>query len=441
MVKIEEQLNFVAVRVNDGSGCIFQPPTQDFSYVLTVKHNLVDDVKAIMRPADIRVYRGSPEHTPIRVDEVFVHESEDVAILKIEYQNAQGFDIYWADPGRQEHLNVFGYPDYLYSESEGYRPLRMECICGIEFRPNTVFELTSLNSMQTFRNGEQQNVIGLSGSGVFKIDTERLILKGIVPRLNDPGGAHNKVQGFFIALYNELLRSENQLELLPDYLTNFSFLRSDAFRLVVSGLNEPRIASTRAQLKNKALEVINSKVTPIEIKDLFKARLLLDEKDIDSIDDRVIWRTWLEFLTIMNLIRKRVFSRDELSGIFNTVRLKYSHSNEEWTSLLSTEIAYSDYRGLVKGGKVLIQTKRECREVTRIEKGEILSHIAAVLDDDQIKVDSGIDNPYAHFEFIHINHLTKACIIDRLSVYEKLIDKDEIVDALRIEYMQLFGNV
>ena len=40
MATLGELYRYYTVVVNNGSGCLFQPPDQDFTYVLTVKHNL-----------------------------------------------------------------------------------------------------------------------------------------------------------------------------------------------------------------------------------------------------------------------------------------------------------------------------------------------------------------------------------------------------------------
>ena len=33
-----DKLRFYSVKVNNGSGCLFQPETKDYSYILTAKH-------------------------------------------------------------------------------------------------------------------------------------------------------------------------------------------------------------------------------------------------------------------------------------------------------------------------------------------------------------------------------------------------------------------
>lgn len=436
MATLEEKLNFCAVRVNNGSGCVFQPNSTDFSYVLTVRHNIVRNGE-LLEPAEIKVYRNNPDGPLYQVTELFAQEGIDIAVLKIKFLSKE-FDLYSGKENRNERLSIYGYPNFL-EKKNLFRPTPIHCTRDINIHGSPIFEIITDHPLSTFNNGAAKNLIGFSGSGIFKIDGENIILKGIFPALNDPEGAHNKVKGIHLDPFNELLKANNQPELLPDYLECFSFLREEAFKLEVSAFKEDGIKPIRTQLRNKALEIVKSNLTPVAIKNMFQEKLLLNEADHDYLDDKIIWRTWLEFLTIMNLIKAMSIGTEEINEIFQAYRIKYSHSEKDWTQLLRTDLANSDYHGLGINSKVIIQSKKPALDTRIILKGKIPPNIRLAIDESNFKVDQGIE-PFTHFDFIHSDYLMKDCIIDKLENYSQFQTKEELLEALRIEYLDLFSN-
>src|SRR5690606_20342482 len=130
----------------------------------------------------------------------------------------------------------------------------------------------------------------------------------------------------------------------PPYVGKFDFLRDEAFALEVDAWEENKIESIRIHLRNKALDVIQSNITPLGIRELFERRLLIDENEIQCLDNKSIWLGWLEFLTIFNIIKEDNITTQQLEEIFNNVRLKYTHV-EDCTTLFQDRLSKSDYFG------------------------------------------------------------------------------------------------
>lgn len=438
MLSIEEKLRFFAVKVNNGSGCIFQPNTTEFSYVLSVKHNIVKGDKSINKIDEIVVLRHDKK--TVLVSDVYLHDELDLIVLKVEYLGNPEYILTASEPVREEKLTVFGYPDYLQGETTG-----LPCICGFSIQTGISYEIESKNTMFTFNRGAQQNVIGFSGSGIFKLEGENLILKGIFPSLNDSEGAHNKVNGFYINPINLLIKNKGLLELLPDYMCNFSFLKNEAFNLE-AGFANHNIEFTKNFLKSKTQEIINSPLTPIGIKKLFEKRLILFNQNSSFLQSKGLWILWLEFLTILNILKKEEYTEEKIKEIFNNIRLISVDGDGDWSEQL-TNMVYSDYRGLKKDGVVIIGiSKPPADEETYVlDKG--IPHIANAIkerrkshDRGLLQIDDGINFPLEEYKFIHIEYFKKRSIIKKHVEYAEILDDDELLEKLTVEYKILKEN-
>lgn len=435
MPSIEDKLRFFAVKVNNGSGVIFQPNTTEYTYILSVKHNIEKPDKSILDSGDIIVHRNNEEI--VVVNQVIVHKDLDLIILIVPYIGNPDFILTTAEPIRDEELNIFGYPDYL--KTQLIKTTNLVCKCGLTQVPNISYEIISNNSLYTFNRGAQQNVIGFSGSGIFKINGNNLVLKGIFPRLNDPDGAHNKINGFYIEGINEIIRENGLLELLPDYMCNFSFLKNGAFDLQ-AGFASQNIEFTKNFLKSKTQEIINSPLTPIEIKNLFKNRLLLLNQDESFLQSKGIWILWLEFLTILNIVKKENYNIEKIKDIFNNIRLISVDGDGDWSDQL-TNMVYSDYRGLKKDGIVIIGISKPPADEETYILDKRIPHIANAITEKRkghdrglLQIDNGITFPLEDYKFIHIEYFKKKSIIKKHTEYADILNDDELLEKLIVEY-------
>jgi hypothetical protein len=240
--------------------------------------------------------------------------------------------------------------------------------------------------------------------------------------------------------FNEIIEyPENHnllVKLYPPYMVNFSFLRDQSFKLEVDAISENQIAPTRQLLRNQALNIINSNITPIGIKELFKNKLLIDENESGCLSYKVVWIAWLEFLTIMNLIKYEPVDEEVVSEIFNSYRLKYSHT-EDWTNdLLNAKLLKSDYLGLKPNATIIISSPNAPKRVFTIPKGKIID-IVKVYDKSGFRTDKGMD-PFTSFNFVHIDYFKTKCILDKLEEYQDL-DEAGLLTKLKQEYNELFN--
>jgi hypothetical protein len=441
MPSIEEKLRFFTVKVNKGSGCIFQPNTSEFSYILSVRHNIEKEDKSIHLIEDIKVIKYNGDK--VIIDSVFIHDSLDLILIKVPYIGNEEYILTVSEPVLGEELELFGYPNYL--KNEVIKTTNLSCNCGLQKELNTSYEIISSSQLFSFNKNAANNVVGFSGGGIFKINGENLILNGIFPRLNDSEGAHNKINGYYMHCFNDIIKENGLLELLPDYMCNFSFLKSKSFNLE-AGFAQNNIEFTKNFLKNKTEEIISSSLTPIGIKNLFENRLILFNQDINYLQSKGLWIIWLEFLTILNIVKKENNSEKSLKSIFNNIRLISTDENNDWSHQL-TNMVYSDYRGLKKNGIVVIgiSVPPADEETYTLDKG--IPHIAYAIkanrkshDRGLLQIDDGINFPLEDYKFIHIEYFKKRAIIKKHTEYAEILDDDELLEKLIVEYKILTEN-
>jgi hypothetical protein len=441
----QDNIKEYIVCLNGGSGVIFQPSEENQSYILTAKH--------VLNTIANHPYNGS------------VH---------IDYFTAAGNSFTRIEPFELvEGTNYFPHPDAtidiaIITVDRIPCPINLVTIQNV--RPDTgQYQLVGFPSVRragtplsvnwirhdnltvgaerahgkregTVENNATRNeLVGASGAGIFIIRDGHLYLAGIQNQITAVQEAMGRVEFTPISHFQNIvdIPGSNLETILPFYLKNFSFLKSEAFTFEIDALDENHLAFVRNYLINKTQDVINSGVTPIVIKSFFGEKLLLDHNRPDILNTSQIWKVWLEFLTIMNIVKYENFGEAELGEIFNSYRLKFSNCVKDWTSLINTDLLYSDYTGLKIEGKVFVQTVNSPANNYILPRDKI-RNIAKTYDKSKFKTDQGI-HPFTHFTFIHADHLKKEFLQKRLALFENINDEAELLTILKKEYNDLFS--
>lgn len=431
------------VVINGGSGCIFQPLDPAVSYILTAKH-VIEDAANVVSELNRFEFNGhfwSRIPIPFELQHnvnYFAHPDRDVAILKIPkidgleqivrtdaiIEDRKNYILSGFPQTRRDPVND---PDY----GNGFRQDEGVTIHG--HKNNFLVEAKIPD------NPGIDEIQGHSGGALGKILDDYFMIAGIQSQMVDAEGEQlGRVDFSPMASFDDLvsLFPGELTTLVPAHLGCFSFLKDSAFIMEVNAFDEENVAYTRNYLKNKADNIIASPATPFFIKDLFKTRLLLNPNNPQALDGRNIWIAWLEFLTILNIIKYNAFDKAELGDIFNSFRLLFSDTKEDWTRELQSMI-YSDYKGLKKGGLVVISTvKSPLGNLYEINSGKIPKLMRANVDKKKMKTDDGINFPFDHYRFVHLDSFKKKCIMDKLAEYETILDEQELLLKLQEEYGQ-----
>jgi hypothetical protein len=447
-----EELKLYTVRVNNGSGNLFQPILNgdEFTYILTAKHlfenGMRDENDEIIHPisdgTEISIFRqvngdGQWQKIPIpftltRGVTYFPHLVADAAILKIDF--LPGFDqIVSIDIPR---INALFYLNGFPNQFEG-QP-------GEEYTTYSIKELEasgdySQNAQLTNNVLNKLQVEGMSGGGILELKDGQISILGIQSRIKHPQFANGKICFVPMKYFSEIINYEEYTTFLtrlhPPFVGKFDFLKDEAFALKVDAWDENAMLSLRIHLRNKALSVIESDVTPIGIKELFKNRLLIDENEAYCLDTKNIWIAWLEFLTIMNIVKENSLTIQQLNETFDSIRLKYLDTND-WTDFVPNKLSKSDYLGLQPDSTVIVSTRTAPERPFIIPKGKIVD-IARTYDKSGFRTDKGID-PFTSFNFVHLDYFKKKCIIDKMAAYQNLSEQ-EFLALLKNEYNELFN--
>lgn len=430
--------------VNGGSGVIFQPANHEHTYILTAKH-VLNNIAQEPYNSNIFIYYFNQEANgfiaippfPATDQNYFPHPEADVDIAiilipRIPAPNKQIFLL--AVENDRKDFSLVGFPTMRRAN-----PITLNCMRydeGLSIkneRENKRREASLPN------NHNYPELVGTSGAGIFKISKDYLLLAGIQCGMANGQEALGNIEYTPINYFNEIATEENALEqILPCYMKSFSFLKDAAFELDPDVFQEQNVDHVQQYLRTKTQTVIDTLVTPSSIKQFFEKRLLVDESNVDSLYKSPIWIAWLEFLTIMNIVKYENFDEASLTAIFNSTRLKYIDFDKDWTLLCKKELHESDYHGLPINGTVFVSTSKPASGQSVIKPGQIPSIIRAY-DKSKFKADSGID-PFMHYTFIHTSVLKKQYIIDRLNAYQGIEDDETLLLTLKEQYNELFGD-
>jgi len=445
MMTINDVKKYV-VCINGGTGVVFQPMDQEYSYILTAKHVFNDIATALYNSlVSIQYYDNAANSfvtfTKFALNEgvnYFPHQTEgiDIAILKISRLDV-GSEIIIKDDIFSDRA------DYILG---GFPVIRRK---GDQIGINwlrTDMEVTILGDRSNqkveadvSKNQTQEELSGSSGGGIFKLSEKNILLAGIQSGVVSGEEALGRIEFTPIKVFADIVDNSNQtLEpILPAYMKCFSFLRDEAFRLEVDVFNEKDIVSIRNYLKNKVPDIVQSGITPAAIKLFFETRLLVSKSDAEILFEKNIWLVWLEFLTVLNIIKYQAFGEEQVTEIFNNYRLIYSNYTGEWTELLLNDLQYADYIGLADNALIFIGTDSKPAGTRKVVPGKLRSDISRVFDKTKFMTDGGFD-PYNKFTFVHISYLQQECIITKLAGYRDK-SEEELLAELKKQYNELFG--
>ena len=351
-----EQQKLSTVIVNNGSGVAVPAMTAQYSYVLTARHNLQADPKkreTLLRPEEIRItYRDGQI---IKPKEIFSSLTEDAAILLIEGVQIEPIAYSNDFVEDQARIAILGYPATRRTGTENSLKTFRGEIQDFEFKRIDV----STSSFAT-----QDEIMGLSGGGVFSKRQNEWVLIGIEYSMEGPENeSQNWLSCVRIGIFEKIIADSSFQELslapiLPPYLLDFLRLVEDSFPL--EGFECERTKTLlRQMLWDVAKENITGKCpSPHSIMQKFGEQLLVAGDPQYRLADRKLWLSWVEFLVMCVLLdNPREIDHDYIEELRKRRRLFYSGSDKEWTSYLEA-IAKSNFNGLESDGVVLITTNR-----------------------------------------------------------------------------------
>lgn len=447
------------VILGTGSGVLFKPLDENKTYLLTAKHVLYIDQKNERGQKTGKEliskisYSFSNEQNNLIEFEIkkgenyFEHDIADAAILVLE-ENLSLNQIFIDENCTSfNECLLCGYPSKI-DDNKNDRYSNHQINRKIDTTNNGYFRLET-----NFGNLNHEDIKGFSGGGILKLNNEIISIVGIQSSTTTDY-ANGQIDVVPINKFIEIVEKNSLPEMLPSFLASFEFLKNKAFD-ISAGILDDNISYTRKFLKDKTLEVIGSDITPIFIKDLFKERLLLNENNGAKLNDELIYITWLEFLTLINIAKEIASNQNDLESIFSITRLLYKDTNDDWQSdNFLGDCLSSKYTGLNENGTVFIKTKSNpiAGNIAyyKLEKGSLVPRIDAFrkkYEDGTLTVNnigsavSDVDEfVFDKFNFIHFEYLKKYMLVENSEDFKtyKRSNENELLIKLKEEYGKVF---
>ena len=455
-------MKLYTVLVGRGSGCLFQPMTDVYTYILTAKHLFIkegDDGRGGTIGSDIidgevieikRHRKTENGWEEITVDfklekgtTFFPHKNADIAILKIDY--LKGFDgIHVRNEFEADNNFVLcGFPENNRIKNPGDR-YTTHSVKGFVVSGNYV------HTAQLFETLSLENIKGMSGGGILKVVNGHLAIIGIQSSMaNRSNYQAGQIEFVPMKYFNEIVDEykEKIEKLLPPYLRSFSFLKEDIFNIECGLLEKARAEKLTTLLKKKATEIQHSDITPQVIRDHLQEKLLLlSNQNEDDLQKKRIWAIWLELLTILNIAKNKSHCANDLPSIFKKVRLFYSDIDKDfWTEHLN-ELAKLDYSGLEGKGIVVVASNVEAKgqNMHILDLSRITVDIARIqneFDTEQFgeKIDTATDFPLKKYQYINISAFKEKTAADVAEKFTQQNMNDCLV-IIKGLYEQLIPN-
>ncbi|MCD1118109.1 ABC-three component system protein [Chryseobacterium turcicum] len=458
----ENYLKRYTVILGGGSGVLFQPLDETKTYILSARHIFYKDVendrgqKTNILTEKISFYfsyaQNDKKEIEIKIGEnYFEHSDENIDAAILILNENLGLNQIFVDENciAFNECLLCGYPNKI-NDNDNDKYSNHQINRKIDTTNNGYLRLET-----NFGNLNHEDIIGFSGGGILRLNNGVINIIGIQSStITDY--ANGQIDIVPINKFIQIVEENNLSEMIPSFLKSFEFLKDKVFD-ISAGILDENISYTRKFLKDKTLEVINSDITPIFIKNLFKERLLINENSGVKLNDELIYVTWLEFLTLINIAKEIACSQNDLEGIFSMTRLLYKNTDDDWQSdNFLGDCLSSNYLGLNENGTVFIKTKSNpiAGNIAyyKLEKGSLVPRIdsfrkshengtLSVVNDVGRPIDDITDFIFDKYNFVHFEYLKKYMLIENSENFKtyKRSNEPELLIKLKEEYGKVFG--
>lgn len=463
-----DDLKAYSVIVDKGSGCLFQPMTDEYTYILTSKHlffNEEDNGREKVKfqfpdgtTIDIKRCVKTPtgwneqpiDFTLIKGETYFPHKKADIAILKI-IPAINGFHRICTSNQyeiTQEKL-LCGFPDTFRKNDDGdrYNDYKVSRIGSSGNEIKTAQVDSTLN---------QNNISGTSGGGILYIDADYINIIGIQSKMaNTSNYQAGQVAFVPVSYFEDIIgysEYENKLApLLPYFLKSFHFLRDVIFKLQESIITKSKSERLTDVLKTKSEPLILSEITPYAIKyHLGDGIKLLNNPILNDYKNPKFWSLWLELLTIISIAElqtlngEKLISINQIPIILESVRLFYSDSNKCFWIENIDNLHKMNYHGLVAGSTVIVASNVKAEGMHILDPKLIVSDISRVEDDFEKeklagKIDEATDFPLRKYKFVNISAFKEGTVEKLDPDFTKSIITD-CINILKTIYREILLN-
>ncbi len=309
---------------NDGSGIIFQPNDDGFSYILTARHVLFSrpEYQNLLESHSMKYYCKEQKSTKtieniilVQGENLFIHDNIDcdIAIIKIpKIKTSNKILISSIDFPKNTDL-LFGFPTIIRENESDIKNL-MNAQAIMQGQINLINRTYQINLTNPL---DQHDIEGYSGGGLIEIFDKNIILKAIISRLPYEGAISQLKVIPSKYLHETIFQSDGKLEeLIPYNLRSFSYYVDSSF------------VEYKLQLKT---EILNSSkdivqyISPLDIIDKINNHLFFPFSNQYSnyVNDSIIWVSWFQFLSLRQNLLQLTFENNTLNLLAENYKLIY----------------------------------------------------------------------------------------------------------------------
>lgn len=417
-------LSKFTVKVEEGSGCLFQPVNDKYSYVLTAKHVILGkDAPSVIRQ-NINE-KGTLINEVLEIIGIpFLHadENKDAAIIKV--KKIQGIDSLLRDElssEKMENYHLCGHPDARRDDNYSFRTNKL-----------TIKNVKQYNyrEAELEKIANKEEIIGQSGGGIIKFEESCFLLAGIQKKMSVPASKESlgNIDFMPLSFFDEIIE-QNQVDLsalFPPYFVSFKRLINDIFPL--NNLEYKR------ELIQNELKKISSELctdfSPKTILEIFNDEFLANGTDKTFNNHKILWTSFLELLTYNQLHSENKLELKDLKELHKKRKLFILDTNS-WTRKLN-EIYSSNLSDIEKGGSIVICATNEITpqkvEFSKEELKLLIPDISTPIDPKNIS--NTVNNPFEELKLVNIFKFQES-IINNFIKYEEMtiMNSKEILKA------------
>ncbi|MED3575475.1 ABC-three component system protein [Cytobacillus praedii] len=440
-MSINSDYRELAVRIKcidfEGSGCMFQPFTTEYSYVITARHCLegTDETPQSFEKSDIEIFshiRG----TNLTVIDYYFHSRHDLAVIKVEYIDGIPGTLITM-PKDNEDVGLYGFPNLLNGEDTGQLGHFLECKTYFNYPDENLIEFRPIPNVSNLINSVNNTLRGFSGSGIYFKSNNNLFLMGIFSQLKECDGAYNALLGYDISSVNEILLDNELPLLIPAELLDFQSYIETAFES-----NEGYIQSVLKRNSKPILDLVPNDIVKFHNEKLYVPYNSFIEEELLN---RKLWEGWASLLTYYYMETSTLPNKDNLKLIRKSVEydhnIKMYFTSNKKVSTCIMDLFVKNYEDLELNDVIVINTKNSnpgTKSYNREKTKRIVRQIDRAEKEKLVEEGIDIDDPekLTDVEFIHIDLFQ-----DIFSIYDEINNISELEEKLKESIKEVFNNV
>ncbi len=392
------------VMVENGSGCLFQPMSDDYTYVLTAKHviedcNSINIVRKTIKDGQIIC------ETLEVIDQPFINPvaDKDAAIIKIKRVNNLDYLLRVDDVfENKDEYYLCGYPNTRADDNDGYRHNKTTA----QHQKESGHIEVELEKFVTY-----DDVVGQSGGGILKFDSGYYLIAGIQKQMSvdDKLEKLSRIDFMPLSFFDEII--ENNLDslarLYPSFIDSFLNLHDKIFILHDLPAKKDLI---RNFLHGLAKDLCKE-FTPKKILDAYNDSFVIGDKSL--VHCEYLWISFLELLVFKQIHTQDQLTLAELKNIHKKCKLFFGKS-KRWTDL-AEKIFKADLSEIEKGGHLIVAALGDPKPTMVTLSSQIVCDICNV-PIKEMTIHSTIQNPFEDYTIKHI-YVIQAHIINNCTSF------------------------